>query len=116
MLVALGIYHIHRGFNKRALRVSLIVVDNHAKTDENDRTYIYAEYMILSGPHAGLRKLSKSGTFPPLHNKNDYLDGLYDTKTGEIQSVKSGKLTGWIIFGFAGMGALMLAIGILAAL
>ena len=109
LLVGLGIFLCQRHFNKTRTPVKLAVVDTHPSTGENGTTYIHCEYMITSGPHSGLKKTSGYGTYPPLHNEGEQVDGYFDTKTGEVQSSKEGRLTKCIIFGFAGLGLAMLA-------
>ncbi len=116
LLVSVGILLCQRHFNKTRTPVRLVVVDTHPSTGENGTTYVHCEYMITSGPHSGLKKSSVYGTYPPLHNKGDHVDGYLDTRTGEIQSSREGWLTRWIIFGFAGLGLVMLAFALHFAL
>ena len=109
LLVSLGILLCQSRFKQSRTPVRLVVVDTHPSTGEDGKTYIHCEYMITSGPHSGLKKTSGYGTYPPLHNKGEHVDGYLDTKTGEVQSSREGRLTRWIIFGFAGLGLAMLA-------
>jgi hypothetical protein len=113
VLFSLGIFLRQRSFNQTRTPVKLVVVGSHARTGK-DGSYIHLEYKITGGPHSGLQKISESGTIPPLHAKGDLIDGYFDVATGDIQSSKEGKLASWIIFGFAGVGSVMLALGVLA--
>ncbi|MCP5080688.1 MAG: hypothetical protein GY948_03215 [Alphaproteobacteria bacterium] len=91
------------------------VIVNHPRDSDNGTTYIHPEYVVLSGSHAGLKQVSETGTFPPLHSVNDEPDGFYDPRNGNIESARSGKLTVWTIIGFIGIGFLMVIFGVLIA-
>ncbi len=113
VLFSLGIFLRQRSFNKSRTPVKLVVVDSHARAGK-EGSYIHLEYRITDGPHSGLQKTSEAGTFPPLHAVGDHVDGYFDTATGDILSKKEDRLTNWSILGFAGLGSVMLMLGILA--
>ncbi|MEM9472550.1 MAG: DUF3592 domain-containing protein [Pseudomonadota bacterium] len=112
VLASLGIFLIQRRINRTRTPVKLLVVDSHARTGERGASYIHLEYKITHGPHAGLQQTSETGTYPPLHATGDLVDGYFDSATGNVHSRKEDRLTRWVIFGFAGLGGIMLALGI----
>ncbi len=96
-------------YMRRRTPVRVKVMSLHPQPGHQGNTYLHPEYLVVSGPQAGLRKVSTAGSFPPLHNPNDLVEGYLDPETNEVRSVKECKANGWLIAGLAGLGALMLA-------
>lgn len=112
ILASLGIFLIQRRINRTRTPVKLLVVDGHASTGEDGASYIHLEYKITEGPHSGLRRTSDAGTYPPLHAIGDLVDGYFDSATDNVHSRKEDRVTRWVIFGLAGLGGVMLALGV----
>ena len=56
-----------------------------------------------------------AGTFPPLHRKNEIVEGYLDPLTNEVRSIKESKIAVWCIAGLVGLGTAMLLIGLKVA-
>lgn len=93
---------------RRRTPVQVKVMALQAQPGLRGNTYLHPEFLVVSGPQAGLRKVSTAGSFPALHKANDLVKGYLDPKTNEVRSVKECKATGFLITGLAGLGALML--------
>ena len=65
----------------------------------------------MSGPQAGLRKVSTAGSFPPFHTRNALVSGYLDPETNEVRSALQNRITVWLIGALAGLGGLMLVVG-----
>ncbi len=99
----------------RRTHVKLKVVDMRPETGHQGATYLHPEYVVVSGPQAGLRKVSIAGTFPSLHRKNEIVEGYLDPVTNEVRSLKENKVTGWCLAGLFGLGSAMLLVGLKVA-
>ena len=99
----------------RRTHVKLKVVDMRPETGHQGATYLHPESVVVSGPQAGLRKVSTAGTFPPLHRKNEIVEGYLDPLTNEVRSIKESKIAVWCIAGLVGLGTAMLLIGLKVA-
>ncbi len=108
-LVAFCLEAVNTG---RRTLVKLKVVDMRPETGHQGATYLHPEYVVVSGPQAGLRKVSTAGTFPALHRKNEIVEGYLDPITNEVRSLKESKIAGWCIAGLVGLGAAMILVGL----
>lgn len=97
---------------RRRTHVRLKVVDLHPKPGHRGATYLHPEYLVMSGPQAGLRKVSTAGSFPPFHSKNALVSGYLDPETNEVRSTLQNRIMAWLIGGLAGLGGVMLLIGL----
>lgn len=97
---------------RRRTPVKVRCIDLRAETGLKGASYLSPEYLVVSGPQAGLRKVSTASTFTALHNKGDIVDGFLDPETNEVRSLKENKLTTWCIVGLVGLGTAMLAVGV----
>lgn len=95
---------------RRRTPVQVKVMSLQPQPGHRGATYLHPEYLVVSGPQAGLRKVSTAGSFPPLHNPNDLVEGYLDPQTNEVRSARECKAIGWLIAGLAGLGALMLVV------
>lgn len=100
---------------KRRTHVRLKVIDLHPDPGLRGATYLAPEYLVVSGPQAGLRKVSTASSFPPFHGKNALVSGYLDPETNEVHSDVQIRLTGWFIASLAGLGGVMLVIGVQVA-
>ena len=95
---------------RRRTLVQVKVVSLKPQPGHRGTTYLHPEYLVVSGPQAGLRKVSTAGAFPALHNTNDLVTGYLDPETNEVRSLRECKAAGWLIAGLAGLGAVMLVV------
>ncbi len=115
LIVALGAFCFEAVNAGRRTHVKLRVVDMRPETGYQGATYLHPEYVVVTGPQAGLRKVSTAGTFPPLHRKNEIVEGYLDPITNEVRSLKENKVTGWCLAGLFGLGSAMLLVGLKVA-
>ena len=97
---------------RRRTHVRLKVIDLHPEPGHRGTTYLHPEYLVMSGPQAGLRKVSTAGTFPLLHNKNELVSGFLDPETNEVRSTRENRITAWFVAGLGSFGIVMLAVGV----
>ncbi|MCP5081205.1 MAG: hypothetical protein GY948_05860 [Alphaproteobacteria bacterium] len=95
---------------RRRTPVQVKVMALQSQPGHRGGAYLHPEFLVVSGPQAGLRKVSTAGSFPALHNTNDLIEGYLDPETNEVRSARDRKAIGWLIAGLASLGALMLAV------
>ena len=99
-------------FNMRKrTHVSLKAVDLGAGHGRGGAGVLHPEFLVMSGPQAGLRKVNFVGPFPPLHTKNALISGYLDPDTNEVRSSRQNRAMAWLIFGLSALGGAMMLSG-----
>ncbi len=74
--------------------------------------HLAPEYLVVSGPQAGLRKVSSAGTFPAFHAPSELVEGYLNPETNEVRSSQDCKLVSALIATVGIIGVLMMAAGV----
>lgn len=98
---------------RKRTHVSLKAVDLGPDHNRGGTGVLNPEFLVMSGPQAGLRKVNFVGPFPPLQTKNALISGYLDPETNEVRSSRQNRAMAWLIGGLGAIGSVMVLSGLI---
>ncbi len=98
---------------RKRTHVRLKPVDLPPRPGRGGSGFLDPEFVVMSGPQAGLRKVNFVGPFPPLPTKNALISGYLDPETNEVRSSRQNRLMAWLILSLGGLGAALVLSGLI---
>ncbi len=98
---------------RKRTHVRLKPVNLQPHLDRGSAGVLAPEFVVMSGPQAGLRKVNFVGLFPPLKTNNALISGYLDPETNEVRSSTQTRFMAWLIGGLGAVGSAMVLSGLL---
>ncbi|MEM8645114.1 MAG: hypothetical protein AAGF86_02110 [Pseudomonadota bacterium] len=92
------------------VRLKPIALEPHP--DRGGAGVLAPEFVVMSGPQAGLRKVNFVGLFPTLKANNALISGYLDPETNEVRSDRQNRVIAWLIGGLSALGSAMVLSGL----
>ncbi|MEM8688283.1 MAG: hypothetical protein AAGF81_13195 [Pseudomonadota bacterium] len=98
---------------RKRTHVSLKAVDLEPGPGRGGAGLLAPEFIVMSGPQAGLRKVNFVGPFPPVPAKNVVISGYLDPATNEVRSSRQNRIMAWLIGSLGALGSAMVLSGLI---